>query len=66
MIDIDELLQENDLKHFQYFQEEGKILYTHENGTSQHTYDFNRLLKLLRVNKIDFMYIGLDVIMLEN
>ena len=59
------LLEEQQLLHFKYFENESRIVYIHETGTPRHKHDFERLICILRDNNIKHNDIGLDVIMIE-
>lgn len=65
MKDINELLKEHDLSHFHYYEDEGRIIYTYESGTSLHITDFKRLIDVLKDNHIKHDDIGLDVIIIK-
>ncbi len=59
------LLKEEGLTHFKYYEEDSRIVYTHDTGTPQQQHDFSRLKALLKRNNIKFESIGLDVLMIE-
>ena len=65
MKDINELLAEHNLHHFKYFEQDSRIIYTYESGTSLHIEDFHRLLKVLKESNIKHEDIGLDVILIQ-
>lgn len=65
MKNIDDLLQEHKLLHFQYFKDPDRIIYTKNSGTSSHIADFQKLIELLKENNIKHNDIGIDVIMIE-
>ena len=65
MININELLKEHNLSHFKYYEEQSRIVYEYESGTSLHIQDFHRLLILLQENNIKHEDIGIDVILIE-
>lgn len=62
---IEKLLEENNLSHFKYFDNEPRLIYTYESGTSMHLEDFHRLIHLLKENNIKHQDIGVDVILLK-
>lgn len=64
--DINDLLERADLLHFSYYEEDKRILYTHDTGTPQQKHDFGKLVKILREHKIKYTAIGLDILMIEN
>jgi hypothetical protein len=66
MKDINKLLEEHSLSHFQYYEDKGRIIYTYESGTSLHIADFKRLIDVLKENYIKHNDIGLDVILIED
>lgn len=65
MKNLNKLLDEHNLSHFKYFKSQGRIIYTHESGTSLHISDFHKLIVLLKENNIKHNDIGLDVILIE-
>ena len=65
MKDINKLLEENSLSYFQFDEENSRLVYTHEVGTSQHRDDFHRLIQLLKKNEIKHDDIGMDLILIE-
>ena len=65
MLNIHELLENNHLSHFTYYEEQSRIVYEYESGTSLHIQDFNRLLIILNENNIKHEDIGVDVILIE-
>jgi hypothetical protein len=62
---INQLLEENSLTHYQYYEEQNRIVYVRESGTFMHTSDFVRLIDVLNDNSISHYDLGPDVIMLE-
>jgi hypothetical protein len=62
---INQLLEENELTHFKYYEEQKRIIYTYESGTFMHTSDFVRLTDVLNEHNIIYYDLGPDVIMLE-
>ncbi|WP_345993275.1 hypothetical protein [Sulfurimonas sp. HSL-1716] len=65
MKDLIKLLEENKLAHFQFDEENSRLLYTHEIGTPIHKDDFQRLIQLLKKNEIKHDDIGMDVILIQ-
>ncbi len=63
MMNINELLKEHNLLHYQFFEDGAKIVYTHDSGTSTHVQDYSRLIAVLKENNIKHDDIGIDVIM---
>lgn len=65
MKNIDELLKEHNLMHYTYFEDQSRIIYTHDSGDSMQIADFKRLIDILKENNIKHHDIGLDVIMID-
>jgi excinuclease UvrABC ATPase subunit len=66
MENINRLLKEQNLSHFKYYEDKGRIIYMYESGTSLHIADFKRLIDVLKENHIKHNDIGLDVILIED
>ena len=64
--DINQLLEEGNLLHFTYYQEDNKIVYSLESGTPVQKADFTKLVKILKSKNIKYDNIGLDVLMIEH
>jgi len=65
MSDISDLLEKNNLTHFKYYEDQSRIIYTFESGTSLHIEDFHRLIVILKQNNIKHEDIGIDVILIN-
>jgi len=61
---INTLLIENNLLHFKFYKDPDRILYSSKSQSPTHIEDFNRLIRLLKRNKIQHTDIGVDIIML--
>ena len=65
MINMNALLEEHNLSHFKYYEEQSRIMYEYESGTSLNIQDFNRLIIILKKNNIKHEDIGVDIILIE-
>ncbi|MEA3369930.1 MAG: hypothetical protein U9Q40_01170 [Campylobacterota bacterium] len=61
---INQLLVENNLLHFKFYKDPDRILYASKSESPTHIEDFNRLIRILKRNKIKHTDIGVDIIML--
>ena len=62
--EINKLLVENNLLHFKFYKDPDRILYSSKSESPTHIQDFNRLIRILKKNKIKHTDIGVDIIML--
>lgn len=62
--EINKLLVENKLLHFKFYKNPDRILYNSKYESPTHVQDFNRLIRILKRNKIKHTDIGVDIIML--
>lgn len=62
---INKLLLENNLLHFKFYKDPDRILYSSKSQSPTHIEDFNRLIRLLKRNKVKHTDIGVDIIMLN-
>ena len=65
MKNISELLKKYNLLHFEFFEDTGRIIYTHDSGTSSHVQDYTRLVSILKENNIKHTDIGIEIIIIE-
>lgn len=61
---INKLLKENNLLHFKFYKDPDRILFSSKTQSPTHVEDFNRLIRILKRNKIEHNDIGVDIIML--
>lgn len=62
--EINKLLVENNLLHFKFYKDPDRVLYSSKYESPTHIEDFNRLIRILKRNKIKHTDIGVDIIML--
>ena len=62
---INDILEELNLRHFKFYKDPDRILYTKDSGTPTHVQDFHKLVNALKDEKINFNDIGVDVIMID-
>ena len=65
MKNINTLLKENKLSHFEFDEEKSRIVYNYEDSTFTRVEDYKRLIKLLKENEIKHDDVGMDVIFIE-
>lgn len=65
MKNINTLLRENKLSHFEFDEEKNRIVYNYEDSTFTRVEDYKRLIQLLKDNEIKHDDVGMDVIFIE-